>query len=278
MTGVPEPGDPPSAAAPGSAAPARAVTLTTPFRGGTLLGFGVLAAFAACLSLLEGGATAGERDVNAWLRAVFVLVTLGVLGFYGRRVLLCAAQDDRPVPWFRDPRDASPWTSDVGAFFVVLLVAFFPVVAWLLVRRAIDAPSWLAVLVHSASLVAATFLLPFVHAAAVLQNTVLAARPGAALRALRVNASAARRAVTPTFVFLALVALSVVISSSFNPPAAPASSLDPPKPIDDHTALRDGLRLVAFGVRVAAVWAALASFRATGLVVRESPEIGEVVR
>jgi len=270
MTLAPRPGDdPPQVRGPSGAS---AVALRAPLAGGTALGTVVLVLLAAATAHLEGGASANERGTNSWAQAVVLLVAAGVLGFYARRVLLCAFEDDRAVPWFRDERDAKPWTSDVGAFVAVAVLSFLPLIAWTAVRRGLDAPGWVSVAVNSASLVYATAVFPFAHAAAVLRGSALAGTPSAALRAIRAAPSAARAAIRPTFFFLVLVAISTVMSGWFTPPPG-ASPV-----IEDHTTGRDAMRVAVFLVRSAAVWAALISFRAAGVLAREVPEVGEVLR
>jgi hypothetical protein len=270
MTSAPRPGDDPPQVRGSAGAPPDA--RRAPLAGGTALGTAVLVLLAAAAAHLEGGADPDQRRTNAYAQAVVFLVAAGVLGFYARRVLLCAFEDDRPVPWFRDERDARPWTSDVGAFVAVAVLSFLPLLAWTALRRAVEAPAWASVAVNSASLVYATAVFPFAHAAAVLRGTVLAGTPSVALRAIRAAPTAARAAIRPTFFFLALLAVSAVMSGWFTPP--PGGSVV----VEDHTTGRDALRVAVFVVRSAAVWAALVSFRAAGVLAREAPEVGEVLR
>lgn len=246
--------------------------LRAPLLGGTVVGTALLILLSAASAHLEGGATPEERRTNAWAQAAVLLVAAGVLGFYARRVLLCAHEDDRRVPFGRDERDPRPWTSDVAAFVAVAFLSFLPLVAWTVVGRAVGAPAWASVAVSSASLVYATAVFPFAHAAVVMRGTILAGTPSVALRAIRSSPVAARAAITPTFTFLALLSASMVMSGWFTPPPDGAAA------IEDHTAGRDLLRVAVFLVRSAAAWAALASFRAVGLLAREVPEVGEVLR
>jgi hypothetical protein len=261
----------------GEAEPAGTGSATTPalwapFRGGTVVGFGVLAALAVLASVLEGGATSDARWQRAFARVALLAVAACVLGFYARRIIVCASEDDRPVPWFRDERDGTPWTHAVGHFVAVAVIVFAPLIVWSFLRRVLEAPSWLSILVSSACLVLATYQLPFSLAGAVLRGSALAAGPATALRVLRADFRAARAAVTPTFVFLALVAASFVVSGAFNP------SPDGGRTIDDHTVLRESLRVAAAVLRIGAAWAALVCFRAVGLLVRDAPRVREVLR
>lgn len=248
----------------------------TPLRGGALLALLLATPLVAWLSWLEGGI--GDDAGKLLLQPLLVLVLLLVLGVFARRIAL-ATLEDRPVPWFRDERDATSWVQDVASFAAMLVLALVPTIVASAALSAFGAPAWLTGVVALAGVVFAAIHFPFALASSVVRPGGFGAGWGGTFRAWRANRDAAPVAVRPTAVFLGLAVLSVVLASWLVPHYAESQASDDParRLALDRSTSRDVGRVLVFAVRFAALWAALCSFRVAGMLVRDVPEVREAL-
>lgn len=254
--------------------PWRSVILT-PLRGGTLLGTCALALLAACGAWLEGGSTAEAHLYRQLGQAIVGMASVAVLSVYARRIVLCTAEGDRPVPWFTDAHDdATTWKLDLASFLAVLLSALAPALFVNTAALVTGAPRALTGFAVFVGLVAGALHFPFAALSVVLRNGPLGAWYAGSLRAWRSHAAVARTAVLPALAFLGLTVLASVLGGWLVP--APYDEWS--RPIADHTTGRDLARAAVFGLELAALLAALCTFRVAGLLARDVPEIREVLQ
>jgi hypothetical protein len=267
----PEPSGPATQDASAAAGAARTASLvSTPFRGGSALGFAILVGLAAYSAVLEGGM---ENEAGRLLAKPLAVLAMGVfLAIYARRVIVCALQDDRPVPWFKDARDTTTWMQDLGSFAAVTVAALGPLLLLSILLNVSDAPVWAWWAIAGAGLVVATLHLPLALTGSVLKDGALGAGYGGARRAWRADRAAAASVARPTALFLGLFAVSIAVGQWFVKP------LRDTRESADHATAREIARMIVFGFRTASVWAAFCMFRRAGLVARDVPAIREALQ
>jgi hypothetical protein len=245
-----------------------------PLAGGMLGGVLLLTLLAVASALAEGGFTADERDRRAMTQAVILLAALAVLGHYAWRAVACTFPVERPVPWTSDPQETQPAPRRVALFLAALLFAFAPLVLWMsILRQVVHAPAWLDWVAILATASAGAVLFPLGLAANVATGSPFAALPGRVLRMRRAEPRAARVAATTSMVFVGLLVLSAWMATALVR-RAPDSALPgehPNAPDMVGIPLRVGLA----ALRATGFYAALVSFRVSGLLLREVPQIRE---
>ncbi len=251
-----------------------------PLAGGMLGGVLLLTAMAYVSSQWEGGATESQRETRAMLLWMLTApAVFAALGHYAWRAVACTCPAERPVPWFGDPNDEAPFVRRVQSFAVVVVVSFAPLLVWTMFHARLGVPTW----VHGAALAAfsavGAALFPLGLAAAVVAGNPMAAMPGTVLRMWKAEPRAARIAAGTALVFIGLLLLSGWIGSASAGPsdAGMAAASDASKHADKDP-LGEGMRWTIFALRAAGFYAALASFRVAGLLVREVPAVREAVR
>jgi hypothetical protein len=253
-----------------SAAERRALwgeVLRWPTKGGMLGGVIALVALAYASSRFEGGAEQHDVETRAMLQWIVCgPLVFAALGHYSWRAVSCTYPAERPVPWGSDPQETAPLGRRVSSFVVVCVLSFAATLVWTSVRGPIGAPSWLDAVVLAATACAGAAMFPLGLAAAVVRGDPLAAMPAPVLRMWRAAPYAARIAWFTALVFVGLLFASSWLAGSKTP--AGGGSKD---------SMGDGLRWAIFALRAAGFYAALVSFRVAGLLVREVPEIREVV-
>lgn len=268
MSGDAPVGSPPRAA-PWTAP--RGDVILTPIRGGALPGFLAAAALAAGLSWSEGGVDEVASRSRGLVQAAMVVAAIPVIGLYARRIVLCTTEGDRPVPWGSDSLDRTTWFTDAAAFAAVLVASLAPAVVLTLVVQAAGAANWVLGVAGAAGLVLGAAHLPFAVASTVLRDGPIGALWGGSVRAWRANGAVARTVVVPALVLLGLFGASLALARFAVPP------LQSGRPEHEHTAARDLGRAAVFALRLGSVWASFCVFRMAGLVVRDVPEIREVL-
>ncbi|MCE9636477.1 MAG: hypothetical protein K8T90_12295 [Planctomycetes bacterium] len=257
-------------AAPATPASSWRDVILTPLRGGSVLGFaGATAAF-AWMSWLEGGA--GDEAMPLLLRPLLLILALVILAVYAHRIVLCTIEGDRPVPWLSDLADPSGVMQDVGSFAAILVMALWPGLLLSVLVGFLGGGAWAQGFIALCCLVVASLHIPFALASSVLRQGALGASYGVSRRAWKANRDAAKTALAPTAAFLGLLALSFVVAQVWVP------HFDDANPKFDHTAGRDAARAAVMVLRAAAVWAAFAAFRVSGMLARDVPEIREVLQ
>lgn len=251
--------------------------LRWPLRGGMLGGVLLLTALAVASAFAEGGYTTWQREQRAWVQAGVLFAAISVLGHYAWRAVACTFPAERPVPWFGDAVDDVPALRKIGFFFSVILLSFLPAALWLVLRRALDPAPWLDWTVVAVTCAWGANCLPFGLAGAVVQGSALAALPGTVLRVRRAEPYAARIASVCSMAFVGLLVSSMWLAATYV--KHPKDSLLPgdlPKEVPDMVG--SGLRAALIVIRASGFYAALVSFRVAGLLVRDVPQVREVLR
>ncbi len=248
-----------------------------PLRGGMLPGAAALVVVAAFMAMLEGGATKSSRETRSFGQVACLGLAAVVLGIYTRRAVVCTWPEERPVPWGRDEQDPTTWTSDVAHFAAVLFFGLLPLIAWIFVRSAAAPAPWIdwIALAAGSALCAAAF--PMGLAATIATGSVLSAMPPTIVRMWKAEPRAARIAAAAAFVAAALLVGSALLAAEVVPH---------PVDVGLPTDYRGGeipdltptwLRVVVFALRAVAFHAVLVAARVAGLLLREVPQVREVV-
>jgi hypothetical protein len=247
-----------------------------PLKGGMLGGVLLLAAMAAGLGFLEGGATQSDRDTRAYLAGALSVVALLTLGHYAWRAIVCTSPAERPVPWFGDDADASSLMQRVSTFLGVFAIAFLPLIVWVTAQSQIGAPRWVFWLVVVALSAAGAAVFPLGLSSSVVVGSALGAKPTRIWRMWKANPPAARIAATSALVFVGVFVAAALLTAAF---VAKPKEIDylasPNRPASDPVG--PALRWSLIVLRAGGFYAALVSCRVAGLLVREVPEIREVV-
>jgi hypothetical protein len=243
-----------------------------------MLGAVVLFALLAYASVAcEGGAAQSQRDQRAMLRVLVLFAALVVLAVYAWRAVLCTWPAERPVPWGRDEADGTPLSRVFATFFPVLLFAFLPMAVWLAVRGPVHAPPWADWTVILATAVYAGAVFPLGLAGAVVRGSPLAALPGPVARMRRAEPHAAGIASKSGVVFVAAMVASAWLATAFV--IKPADySITSDASIREPVTVPTWLFVALVLLRGAGFYAALVSCRVAGLLVREVPQISEVLQ
>jgi hypothetical protein len=251
-----------------------------PLSGGMLGGVILLAAMAYASAQCEGGATESQRETRAMLLWMLMApAVFAALGHYAWRAVACTYPSERPVPWFGDPDDDAPLGRRVQSFAAVVVVSFAPLLAWTTLHGPLGAPVWVHAVVLAALAAVGAALLPLGLAATVVAGNPTAAMPGTVSRMWKAEPRAARIAAVTALVFVGLLLLSGWVGTTSARPsdagmAAAADAASHP----DKDPVGDVARGLIFVLRAAGFYAALASFRVAGLLVREVPAVREAVR
>lgn len=251
--------------------------LRWPLGGGMLGGVLLLTALAVASAFAEGGYSTWQREQRAWVQAGILFAAISVLGHYAWRAVACTFPAERPVPWFGDSGDDVPAPRKVGFFFSVALLSFLPAAIWLVLRRALDPAPWVDWTVVAVTCAWGASCLPFGLAGAVVQGSALAAMPGTVMRVRRAEPHAARIASACSIAFVGLLVFSMWLAATFvhQPKETPLPG-DLPKVVPDMVG--NGLRIALIAIRATGFYAALVSFRVAGLLVRDVPQVREVLR
>jgi hypothetical protein len=242
-----------------------------PLRGGMLGGVIALTVLAWLSAQFEGGATQSEIETRSYGRALVLLAAAATLGHYAWRAVACTYPAERPVPWGGDDLDGTPLARRVSGFVGASLISFFPLVVWLWLRPVLGmpAPAYWTGFAFLAGFGAALF--PLGLAGTVVRGSALGALPGPVMRMWRAEPRAARIAWATAAVFVGLLLLAQVL-------AGVRALVDRTPGEIGPDLLPEWRRWLVFALRAAGFYAALVSFRVAGLLVREVPAIGEVVR
>jgi hypothetical protein len=251
--------------------------LRWPLKGGMLGGVFLFAVLAYASASFEGGSTSSQRDEHAMVRAVVIFAALLVLGIYSWRALVCSWPAERPVPWGRDDGYDVPLSRVFSTFFPVLFFSFLPMVVWLAARGFVHAPSWVDWLVIFATAIYAGAVFPLGLAGAVVRGSPLAALPGPVARMRRAEPYAAGIASKSGVIFVVALVFSAWLAARFVVVPADYSILSDAS-IREPVTVPAWLFVALVLLRGAGFYAALVSFRVAGLLVREVPEISEVLK
>jgi hypothetical protein len=253
-----------------------AEVLRWPLRGGMLGAVLLFAALAYASASCEGGWAPSERDERAMMNVIVMLAAVAVLAVYAWRAVACTWPAERPVPWGRDAGDDAPLSRVFGTCFPVLFLSFLPMIVWLAARRPLAPAGWVNWTVIFATAVYAGAVFPLGLAGAVVRGSALAATPRSVARMWRAEPRAARIASSTGVAFVVLLVLSAWLASTFVKVPADASITVERRPADTDTvpAWLFGALVV---MRAGGFYAALVSCRVAGLLVREVPEISEVL-
>lgn len=242
-----------------------------PLKHGTLLAVLILAALSAVLSLLDGGATQDARTFQAFLKIPVGVAALVVLGIYARRIVWSTVEGDRPVAWFRDRSDDTPWTGAVTQFAACAVTCLMPFGIFLVVDFVMEFRPFVTVAGAVALALLGGAQLPLALVATTVQGKLTAALPHKLLRIWRAEPHASRVAAATSVAFAVVLLVTFLLADGFNPD-------DPTRMIDDHTAVRTTGRVTLGVLRLAAFYCALVSFRVAGLLVRDVPEVREALK
>ena len=250
--------------------------LRWPLKGGMLGGVIVLTALAFASAQLEGGASQSAREQRAMGQGVVGLAALLVLGVYSWRAVSCTYPAERPVPWGGDPDDATPVGQRATTFLAAFVVSFLLLLAWITLRGPVGAAPWVDWLVIATTSAIGAALLPLGLAGSIAQRSVLGAMPTRVWRMWRADSHGARIAMTTALAFVGLLVLSAWMAAVFV--KQPSDSQMPSDVVrGDPDMVGPVLRYALFALRAAGFYAALVSFRVGGLLVREVPQMREVV-
>lgn len=247
-----------------------------PLSGGMLGGVILLTLLAAASAHLEGGSTVAARETRSYLGGGVSVVALMTLGHYAWRAVACTFPAERTVPWGKDPADDSSPLQRLSAFIGVLTLSFLPLLLWVSFQAPIGAPVWLFWFVTVIASLSGAAIFPLGLAGSVALGSALGALPWRVRRMWKANPAAARIAAASALTFVGMLLVSAILADAF---------VTKPKPGDILTASSAGERdmvgpvllwsLVA--LRAGGFYAALVSCRVAGLLVREVPEIREVL-
>ena len=247
-----------------------------PLKGGMLGGVLLLTSMALGLAWLEGGSTLAARETRSYLSGAVSVVALMTLGHYAWRAVACTSPSERAVPWGKDDLDDSSPFQRMSAFVGVFALSFLPVILWVTLQGRIGAPVWLYWIVIALASLAGAAIFPLGLAGSVAIGSALGALPWRVRRMWKANPAAARIAATSALVFVGMLLLSAILADAF---------VGKPKEGDILTSASRGdpdmvgpwLRWTLAVLRAGGFYAALVSCRVAGLLVREVPEIREVL-
>lgn len=247
-----------------------------PLKGGMLGGVVLLALFAAALAHLEGGSSESARQTRSLLAGGVSVVALMVLGHYAWRAVACTSPVERPVPWGGDDADGSTLVHRMTTFAGVFALSFLPVLLWVSLQSRIGAPVWLWwTLVVLASLAGAA-VFPLGLAASVTLGSAFGALPWRVRRMWKANPHAARIAASSALVFVGMMLAAALLADAFVAKPRESDFLGGASR-GDSDGVSAWLRWTLVVLRAGGLYAALVSCRVAGLLVREVPEIREVL-
>ena len=250
--------------------------LRWPLKGGTLGAVALFAIVAYASGQFEGGYSSSQRDQRAWGQAVVFFSAIVLLGVASWRAISCTYPVERPVPWGRDEADETPLGRMLGLYLAVLFISFVPMVIWLSARGMLDVAPWVNWFVIALAAVYAGASLPLGLAAAVVRGSPIAALPGPLARMRRAQPHAARIAAATGVVFVGCLVFSFWLASTFvKQPTDWALPGEHPRGEPDMVGPL--LRWTLVLLRFAGFYAGIVSCRVAGLLVREVPEIREVL-
>jgi hypothetical protein len=254
-----------------------AEVLRWPLRGGMLGAVLLFALLAYASARCEGGWAPSDRDQRATLRVFVIAGAIGALALYAWRAVSCTWPAERPVPWGRDDREDAPLSKVAGTFFPVLFLSFLPMVAWLVARLIVSPDRWVDWTVLFATAVYAGAVFPLGLAGAVVRGSALAALPGSVAKMRRAEPHAAGIASATGVVFVLALVFSAWLATTFvRVPRDASITMD--RPLSEPTTVPMWLFVSLVLLRAAGFYAALVSCRVAGLLVREVPEISEVLQ
>lgn len=247
-----------------------------PLKGGMLGGVLLLTLLAATTAHLEGGSTLAARETRAYLNGALSVVALMTLGHYAWRAVACTFPAERAVPWGKDDADGSSLFQRLSTFVGVFALSFLLVLLWVTLQAPIGAPVWLYWFVTVIASLAGAAIFPLGLAGSVAIGSAIGALPWRVRRMWKANPAAARIAATSALVFVGMLLLSAVLADVF---------VTKPKEGDflfgasraETDMVGPVLRWTLVVLRAAGFYAALVSCRVAGLLVREVPEIREVL-
>lgn len=251
--------------------------LRWPLGGGMLLHLIALAGLAVWSVSLEGGASASVRETRAFFQAGVMFAAVIVFAVAARRAISCTYPAERPVPWLRDEADDASLGSVIGGFAGVLAIAMAPLVVWIaFLRGPLGAPTWVDWIVTAVCTVYAGATLPLGLGAAAVTGSPLAALPKTLSKMRRAEPYAARIASYTGIAFIGALVLSAFLAEVMvKHPLGTTDFLASPKPPVETVSTFTFVVLTV--LRVAGFHLGLVACRVAGLLVREVPEIREVL-
>jgi hypothetical protein len=247
-----------------------------PLKGGMLGGVLLLTTMAVGLAYLEGGYTGSARDTRAYVSGALSAVALMTLGHYAWRAVAYTFPAERTVPWGKDDTDGSSLFQRLSTFVGVFALSFLPMLLWVSLSVQIGAPGWVYWIVIALASIAGAAVFPLGLAGSVAIGSAVGAFPWRVRRMWKANPDAARIAATSALVFVGMLLLSAVLADAF---------VTKPKEGDflfgasraETDMVGPVLRWTLVVLRAAGFYAALVSCRVAGLLVREVPEIRQVL-
>jgi hypothetical protein len=240
--------------------------------GGVIL----LVAEAVGLAYLEGGTTDSARETRSYLSGALTVVALLTIGHYAWRAVACTSPAERPVPWGGDDADGSSLFQRMSAFVGVFAMSFLPVFVWVTLHERIGAPVWLYWVVIVLTSMAGAAVFPLGLAGSVCVGSALGALPWRVRRMWKANPAAARTAAMSALVFVGMIVASAILADTFVARPRDIDSLASPSHAEKDP-VGPLLLCTLIVLRAGGFYAALASCRVAGLLVREVPEIREVI-
>ena len=251
--------------------------LRWPLRGGMLGAVVLFAGLAYASASCEGGAAQSQRDQHAMVHVIVLFAALVALGIYSWRAVVCTWPAERPVPWGRDDGDDAPLSRVLGTVFPVMMLAFLPMAVWLAARALFDAPPWVNWTAIFATALYAGAVFPLGLAGAVVRGSALAALPGSVARMRRAEPHAAGIASKTGVVFVVALVFSACLATKFV--IKPIDySITSDESVREPATVPAWLFAALVLLRSAGFYAALVSCRVAGLLVREVPQISEVLK
>jgi len=254
-----------------------AEVLRWPLRGGMLGAVILFALLAYASAKFEGGWAESDREVLAWGRFLVIAAALAALAVYAWRSVVCTWPAERAVPWGRDDGDGAPLSRVLGIFCAVVFFAFLPMVVWLAVRGSLGAARWIDWAAIFATGIYGGAVFPLGLAGAVVRGSALAALPGTVVRMRRAEPHAAGIASLTGVAFVAALVLSAWLATTFVIVPRDATIIGE-RPANEPVTVPEWLFVSLVVLRCAGFYAALVSCRVAGLLVREVPEISEVLK
>ena len=263
-----------------SAAERRALwaeVLRWPLRGGMLGAVFLFALLAFASAKCEGGAAQSQREVAAFGQFGVIAAAILLLGVYAWRAVSCTWPAERPVPWGADDGGGAPLSQVFATYFPVLFFAFLPMVAWLALRGLLHPAAWADWGVIFATAVYAGVVFPLGLAGAIVRGSAFAAFPGSVARMRRAEPHAAGIASRTGVVFVLALVFSAWLAGRFV--IVPADySITSDSSVHEPVTVPTWLFVALVVLRGAGFYAALVSCRVAGLLVREVPQISEVLK
>lgn len=248
-----------------------------PLRGGMLGAVILFAVLAYASASCEGGATQSQRETSAYGQFAVIAIAIVLLAVYAFRAVSCSWPVERPVPWGRDDGDGVPLSQVMATCFPVLFLSFLPMVVWLAVRGLVHPPGWVNWTAIFATAAYAGFVFPLGLTGAIVRGSALAALPGSVARMRRAEPHAAGIASRSGVVFVVALVFSAWLATEFVKVPKDFSLTS-----DASIRVPETVPVWLFGalvlLRAAGFYAALVSCRVAGLLVREVPQITEVLK